>query len=134
MGEYKDRDRYWIFSIFLTLIFFLSSINFIFADNHLSKIENLNSENYSTTIYFSTDPKVGYLDLEIEFVERLSSCCFGFGNNLDLYVLSYEILGSFNIGFLCDKSYCKYIIKIKSLQNDCIYNRLHIQHIIFYFT
>ena len=67
MGEYKDRDRYWIFSIFLTLIFFLSSINFIFADNHLSKIENLKFKNYSTTVYFSTDPKVGYLDLEIEF-------------------------------------------------------------------
>ena len=67
MGEYKDRDRYRIFSIFLALIFFLSSINFIFADNHLSKIENLKSENYSTTVYFSSDPKVGYLDLEIEF-------------------------------------------------------------------
>ena len=67
MGEYKDRNRYWIFSIFLTLIFFLSSINFIFADNHLSKIENLKFKNYSTTVYFSTDPKVGYLDLEIEF-------------------------------------------------------------------
>ena len=33
----------------------------------LSKIENLKSGNYSTTVYFSTDPKVGYLDLEIEF-------------------------------------------------------------------
>ena len=67
MGEYRDKYRYWIFCVFLTLIFFLSSINFVFADNHLSKIENLKSKNYTTTVYFTPNPKVGYLDLEIEF-------------------------------------------------------------------
>lgn len=69
MGEYKDKNNYKFFGFLLVLILFLSNINFIFADKHLTIIKNLESENYSVNIYFPSDPKVGYLDLEIEFKE-----------------------------------------------------------------
>ena len=69
MGEYKDKNNYKFFGFFIALILFLSNINFIFADRHLTIIESLESENYSVNIYFPSDPKVGYLDLEIEFRE-----------------------------------------------------------------
>ena len=44
---------------------FISSL----SDEHLEKIENLKSENYSINVHYPSNPKVGYLDLEIEFTK-----------------------------------------------------------------
>lgn len=69
MGEYKDNFKFKSLSLFLSLTIILFNFNFIYADEHLVKIENLNSNNYSLNVYYPAEPKVGYIDLEIEFEE-----------------------------------------------------------------
>jgi len=69
VGEYKDNFKFKSLSLFLSLAIILFNFNFIYADEHLVKIENLNSNNYSLNVYYPAEPKVGYIDLEIEFEE-----------------------------------------------------------------
>ena len=69
MGEYKDNFKFKSLSLFLSLAIIYFNIIFIYADEHLVKIENLNSSNYTLNVYYPAEPKVGYIDLEIEFKE-----------------------------------------------------------------
>ena len=67
MGEFKDNFRHKSLSFFLSFTLIIFNFNFLHADEHLEKIENLKSKNYSINIHYPSNPKVGYLDLEIEF-------------------------------------------------------------------
>ena len=66
MGEFKDNFRHKSLSFFLSFTIIIFNFNFLQADEHLEKIENLKSKNYSINVHYPSNPKVGYLDLEIE--------------------------------------------------------------------
>ena len=69
MGEFKDNFKLKNLTFFLSLALIIFNLNFLLADEHLEKIENLKSENYSINVHYPSNPKVGYLDLEIEFTK-----------------------------------------------------------------
>lgn len=67
MGEFKDNFKFKTLTFFLSFTLIIFNLNFLLADEHLEKIENLKSKNYSINVHYPSNPKVGYLDLEIEF-------------------------------------------------------------------
>lgn len=67
MGEFKDNFKFKTLTFFLSFTLIIFNLNFLLADGHLEKIENLKSKNYSINVHYPSNPKVGYLDLEIEF-------------------------------------------------------------------
>ena len=69
MGEFKDNFKLKNLTFFLSLALIILNLNFLLADEHLEKIENLKSKSYSINVHYPSNPKVGYLDLEIEFTE-----------------------------------------------------------------
>jgi len=69
VGEFKDNFKLKNLTFFLSFALIIFNLNFLLADEHLEKIENLKSENYSINVHYPSNPKVGYLDLEIEFAK-----------------------------------------------------------------
>ena len=69
MGEFKDNFKLKNLTFFLSLALIIFNLNFLLADEHLEKIENLKSKSYSINVHYPSNPKVGYLDLEIEFTK-----------------------------------------------------------------
>ena len=69
MGEFKDNFKLKNLTFFLSIALIIFNLSFLLADEHLEKIENLKSKNYSINVHYPSSPKVGYLDLEIEFTK-----------------------------------------------------------------